>query len=184
MIKNFFSVLLLLAVLSVAGLVGCGNKDEAPAAGTATRTKALVPDSVVKEELEQAPLAEGEIEAPAESEVISPEHSGAVAAAAEVDPVETPASPEAAQPITQPVAVAGNGDFSLQLGSFTVARFAEEKAAQLRDLGHPATVEEAEVGGQIYHRVFIRGLADHQSAEKLGEELRSGLGLSYLIRRK
>jgi len=184
MIKKLFSVLLLLAVLSVAGLVGCGNKDETPAAGTATQTKALVPDSVVKEELEQAALVEGEIETPAEPEVTSPEHPGSAAAAAEVDPVVTPASAGTAQPKAQPVAVAGNGDFSLQLGSFTVARFAEEKAAQLRDLGHPATVEEAEVGGQMYHRVFIRGLADHQSAEKLGEELRSSLGLSYLIRRK
>ena len=135
----------------------------------------------MKEELELAPLAEGEIEVPAESEVTGPEHPGA---AAEVDPVEAPVSAKVARQKAQPVVVAGNGDFSLQLGSFTVARFAEEKAAQLRDLGHPATVEEAEVGGQMYHRVFIRGLADHQSAEKLGEELRSSLGLSYLIRRK
>ena len=65
-----------------------------------------------------------------------------------------------------------------------MASQAAEKAAQLRDLGYPGTVEEAEVRGILYHRVFIRGLEDRPSAEKLGEDLHTRLGLSYLVRRK
>jgi len=183
--KRTFLMPLLLISMFLYGLAGCGGKDETPPAANTSQQTAMVPDSVVESEdpADVQPVADipAEMAAP---QAASSEHPHAGEPAAEVKPVEAPAQEAAAAPPPPPSAPAGNGIFSLQLGSYTIAAFAEEKAAQLRDLGHPATVEEAEVGGQLYHRVFIRGLDDRQSAEKLGEELRSSLGLSYLIRRK
>lgn len=181
--RTVFIQFLLVAVLA-SGLWGCGGQEEAPPAAHTSQTQALVPDSVVQgEEAEpvevpaEAPMdvVEPQTKAPAEPKNAEP------VAPVEAVVVEVPAQAESI-PAT-PIAL-GDGIFSLQLGSYTVASFAEEKAAQLRDLGYPGTVEEAEVGGQSYHRVFIRGLADRQSAEKLGEDLHTQLGLSYLIRRK
>ncbi len=77
----------------------------------------------------------------------------------------------------------GSGRFSLQLGSFRRENNAVELAFKIKELGHPATVEVADVGGLTYHRVFVRGLADRNEAENLGEELRSGLGINYLVLR-
>lgn len=72
--------------------------------------------------------------------------------------------------------------YSLQLGSFTTAAAAQEKSSQLQSLGHTPTIEQAEVNGQLYHRLFIRGLKDRQTAENLGQELRRDLGLNYLVK--
>lgn len=180
--RSLFVKMLLLAVL-VWALVGCGGNDETPPAGNTSQTKALVPDSVVH--AEEAEVSESDpVELP-----ISEEAPAAVPEPpVETEPapvvVEAPA-PVSAEKFKSPVsATADAGIFSLQLGAYTVAAQAEEKAAQLRELGYPGTVEQAVVGGQLYHRVFIRGLSDRESAEKLGEELLSSLGLSYLIRRK
>ena len=173
--------IILIALLAWA-LIGCAGEDEAPPESQSSQTPALVPDSVAQdEEIEDVvPAADAPLEV-AEPQTDDPAQPLAEAPAEIVEEFSTPVVEEESTP---PPPAAGTGVFSLQLGSFTVAAFAEEKAAELRDLGHPATVEQAEVGGQLYHRVFIRGLSDRQSAEKLGEDLHSSLGLSYLIRRK
>ncbi len=182
--REIFIKLLLVAVLAW-GLIGCGGKDETPPAGTSTQTVALVPDSVADsaeaEVLEAAPEA---VVAEVESPTNSPAEPAPIPQVKAPEEVHSPVS--APQPVPAPKSepTQGQGLFSLQLGSYTNASQAAEKAAQLRDLGYPGTVEEAEVHGTIYHRVFIRGLADRPSAEKLGEDLHTRLGLSYLIRRK
>jgi len=174
--RNLLIILLLVTLLSWA-LGGCGKKDEAPAADNTSQTTAMVPGSVAQND---EPVA---VEPPVEIPVENVDNPAAVVEQPVAAVVEDP--PEAApETITPPPPAPGNGIFSLQLGSYTVAKFAQEKVVELRNLGYPATTEEAEVGGQIYHRVFIRGLSDRQSAEKLGEELHASLGLSYLIRRK
>jgi len=175
-------VKIILIVLLAWALVGCGDKDEAPPESQSSQTPALVPDSVAQDEdiLDVVPAAAEPLEV-AEPQSADPAQPLAEQPAEVVEEFSTPVVEEESTPPPPP---AGTGVFSLQLGSYTVAAFAEEKAAELRDLGHPGTVEQAEVGGQLYHRVFIRGLSDRQSAEKLGEELHSSLGLSYLIRRK
>ena len=181
--KNKLRVVCLLIALMALALVGCGGGDETPPAGNGSQTAALVPDSVVnsQEADEIAPPDAGPaaVDVPLTESTEAPKTSEP---AAVVKEVQTPVSVEKNQ--TAPPAPAGNGIYSLQLGSYTVGSMAEAKAAELRKLGHPATVEQADVGGQLYHRVFIRGLSDRKSAEKLGEELHASLGLSYLIRRK
>ncbi len=80
--------------------------------------------------------------------------------------------------------VDGNGTYSLQLGSFRSAENARAEAERIAALGHAPVVEVASLGGQTYHRVVLRGLADRNEAERLGENIRSQLGITYLIRQK
>ena len=181
-VKRKLLVSCLLVALVSGAVLGCGGKDDTPAPGNTSQSTALVPSSVIQDEESAADA----VEAVAPTEEVTPVSENPeqpVVAEQVVDAVaEHPdEAPEAIAP-TPPAP--GNGNFSLQLGSFTVAKFADEKVAQLRELGYPATTEEAEVGGQLYYRVFIRGLSDRPGAEKLGEELRGSLGLSYLIRQK
>ncbi len=121
--------------------------------------------------------------APSSSDVRQPEQPGRISPPA---PPTRPASPTASPTRTAPPAppIPGNGRFSLQLGSYKTAAYAEKKAQELRVQGHPATVERADVWGRIYYRVFIRGLADRTSAEILGDELRVEMGLDYLVRER
>ncbi len=176
----------------VVAMAGCGEKDDASVASETKQTKAMVPDLVTEDDLNDIP----DSSVPATD--VRPEgHQGTPSQLPE-NPAPETSEPAGEGKVTRVVPPAGqeepagdpppsatiSGPFSLQLGSFTVLAIAEEKAAQLRKMGHAATIEQAEVGGQLYHRLFIRGLADHKSAEKLGEELHSSLGLSYLVKRK
>jgi len=186
---------LILALSLTAFMVvvaGCGEKDDASVASETKQTKAMVPNSVTEDDLNDAtessvPAAdvrpEGHQGTPSQLPENPAPDTSEPAGEGEVPRVVPPAGQEerAANP---PPSATISGPFSLQLGSFTVLAIAEEKAVQLRKMGHGATIEQAEVGGQLYHRLFIRGLADHKSAEKLGEELHSSLGLSYLVKRK
>jgi DedD protein len=79
---------------------------------------------------------------------------------------------------------AADGPFSLQLGSFSSADNADRQANRIRDMGYNPGVEVATLGGQTYHRVVLRGLADRDEAERLGEHIRSQLEITYLIRQK
>jgi cell division septation protein DedD len=75
------------------------------------------------------------------------------------------------------------GLYSVQLGSFRKVDNALQLAGKISDAGYPATVEEALVHGETYHRVFVRGLGSGAEAENLGEELSRQLGISYLVLR-
>ncbi len=173
-------------------LSGCGQKEEIQPTNESTQTRALVPGSVSEKDLNKTTeMTDLELEQVAETK-----NDPVAAAAIPVNNEPVNLEEELASPSTQTPAgevsrvaetvPAGNnsGRYSLQLGSFTVLAIAEEKAAQLRKMGYWPTIERAEVGGQLYHRLFIRGLADRQSAEKLGEDLHTSLGLSYLVKRK
>jgi cell division septation protein DedD len=182
-VNRFGQLVLVLALVSLGGMMGCGGDDDALPESQTHQTKALVPDSTV--ENDELPTTDQDV-------VVQPEATEAVGAAIEQEPVVQPVenvqieeTPQVVEitPAASPEA-SGAGPFSLQLGSYTVASYAEEISSKLQNLGYPATVEQAEVGGTLYHRVFIRGLADRQIAENLGEELHSSQGLSYLIRRK
>jgi len=87
-------------------------------------------------------------------------------------------------PFNRPQVTTGNGAFSLQLGSFRNVDNAHAQVARIRELGYSPTVEVASLGGQTYHRVVLRGLADRSEAERFGEHVRSELGITYLIRQK
>jgi cell division septation protein DedD len=98
---------------------------------------------------------------------------------------EIRAQPSKTAPAKVPAAkkAAPGGAFSLQVGSFRQESNAVNLALKIRERGYQPVVEVAEVGGMAYHRVFIRGLADRTQAENIGEELRSGLGINYLVLR-
>ncbi|MBE0566782.1 MAG: SPOR domain-containing protein, partial [Krumholzibacteria bacterium] len=74
------------------------------------------------------------------------------------------------------------GTYSLQLGSFRSLDNARSLGARVEALGYAPVLESAVVGGQTYHRVLLRGLADRTEASRTGERLRSELGVTYLIR--
>ncbi len=183
------SVLLVVPVL----LAGCGGGDKEEQA-VVEKPHSMVPanlDTLIRETGvdTMAAGADAVVAAPEMTEI--PE-----APASEGDPTVAPAAPAPEdRPVTgtgpapaAPAAVprssaAGGGAYSLQLGSFRRLANAEQLADRVRELGYPARLEEAEVGGLTYHRVFIRGLDSRVAAESLGEELHSGLGIDYLVRR-
>ncbi|MCP4292109.1 MAG: SPOR domain-containing protein [bacterium] len=190
--KMFIFLVLALLVLMTSGCGGGDDKQVPESNQTITQTKAMVPGSVTENDLAEATDSDSALD-------VRPEGYGAESTAHPADrnnPAVKPSaeggqSPDGAIPEQKPTdapppppATKISGPFSLQLGSYTVKAIAEEKAADLRKLGHSATIEEAAVGGQLYYRVFIRGLADRPSAKNLGEDLHKSLGLSYLIKRK
>jgi len=75
------------------------------------------------------------------------------------------------------------GAFVLQLGSFRDEGNARGQVERLRTLGHQATIEVSNLGGQIYHRVVLLGLPDQSAASALGERIHAELGITYLVRR-
>ncbi len=185
-------IMALVLATSVVALAGCGDKDEAPVTSEIKQTKAMVPESVTEIDLDSATDShmqaadvrpEGYQGTPTQSTEHPVANTPEPVGEGEVGRAAPPAREVEQIPAAPPVPNI-SGPYSLQLGSFTVLAVAEEKAANLRELGYPATIEQAEVGGQLYHRLFIRGLADRKSAEKLGEDLHSSLGLSYLVKLK
>lgn len=76
-----------------------------------------------------------------------------------------------------------DGDYSLQLGSFTNLENARNQADRISALGYAPTIEESNLGGQVYHRVMLRGVGDMAEASRLGELIHSKLGIAYLVRR-
>jgi len=75
-----------------------------------------------------------------------------------------------------------DGAFSLQLGSFRSLDNARALLARIETLGYEPVLESVVLGGQTYHRVLLRGLADRAAASRTGEALRAELGITYLIR--
>ena len=105
---------------------------------------------------------------------------------------EIPAAKEQAAPVTEvPKAEArpstsvksSDGAYSLQLGSFTNMANARNQADRISALGYAPTIEESNLGGQIYHRIMLRGVGDMAEASRLGEHIHSKLGIAYLVRR-
>lgn len=194
---------LLLAPVVVLLLVasGCGqNSEESPPAARNTQTEAMVPDTVADRDpadttqsvhaSDPGDSVTVEIHAPAADGAKEQGRSGSTATADDpegeslVRPQTSRAGNSPPPPPPRKTLRAGSGRFSLQLGSYQRASFAEERAQLLRDRGHPATVEQAQVQGRLFHRVFIRGLEDRTAAINLGEELRGELGLDYLVRER
>ena len=94
------------------------------------------------------------------------------------------AKPEVSSPFHRPQVSVADGAFSLQLGSFRSAENARAQADRITGLGYAPVVEVATLAGHTYHRVVLHGLPDRDEAERLGEKIRSQLGVTYLIRRK
>jgi cell division septation protein DedD len=95
---------------------------------------------------------------------------------------QDPSALKAVAPARQ-AATASAGPFSLQLGSFTNVDNARKQGDRIRGLGHDPVIEASSLGGQIYHRVMLKGFRNQSEATRLGEKIRSELGIAYLVRR-
>lgn len=180
-----FSFLLypVLATLVILPGLGCGSgsQDDQAMPDPAPASRAMVPQN-------QAAVADSVM---ADSEVgqdLPTTETPGTAAALETG-TSSPtaghnaAAGEAVSP-PRPTITHTGGSYSLQLGSFGKIEGAERRVAALRTLGYAPVIETATVTGQTYHRVFLRGLPDQAAAEALGEQLRSEMGITYLIRRR
>jgi DedD protein len=180
----------LLLILALSLLAGCGGKDEAEAPAEET-SRAMVPaasdrpDSTVGEGLATYPETATEAGGTSNAGGVQDADGSAGATLQASKSVATQRAVAEAEKSTQaPQVVESAGTISLQLGSFRSAENARAEVKRIAALGHLPVVEVASLGGQTYHRVVLRGLADRNEAERLGENIRSQLGITYLIRQK
>jgi len=180
--------ILLWAICALVLAVGCGGKDE-PEPAPQPDSEAMVPvaagstlaGSAVIDTVAAAVTATTEPVGTSTSESVSPVVSTketATRSRAESAP-EAVSDPSSRTHVDHPA-----GDYSLQLGSFRSADNARARAERINTLGYTPAVEVATLGGQTYHRVVLRGLGDRDAAERIGEKIRSQLGITYLIRQK
>lgn len=164
----------------VWALAGCSGKDK-PDLTPQPSSQAMVPAAADSGAADTTGVAApGTMEAAGTSAaagVHSPDMDDTAVRAHE--PVEPVSNPFARSRVS-----AGTGAYSLQLGSFRSAANAEAEVARIAALGRTPDIEVATLGGQTYHRVVLHGLADRAEAERLGEEIHSQLGITYLIRQK
>ncbi len=181
-----------LSVVIAAGLLaGCGGKDEPEPAAQAKQPVGMVP---VEKGLEAGQTA-------ADTAATAGSDARETGTSATGGVLQAPATVEAAlkstatkaevsddsaarNPLSRPQLSNGTGAYSLQLGSFRSEENAWAQVLRIQELGYKPTVEVASLAGQTYHRVVLRGLADRNEAERLGEHVRSELGITYLIRQK
>ncbi len=158
------------AVAALGLIAGCGGKDEAEPVVQESR-QAMTPaaeDTAVADTLSVAPAPVTEQDT---LKAVAPSSVGSAEASA-------------GSPVHRPQPSAGKGGYSLQLGSFRSVDNARAQVERIQGLGLKPTVEVATLGGQTYHRVVLHGPADRSEAERLGEHIRSQLGITYLIRQE
>ncbi len=193
----FLVLVLALGVAAPAVLTGCGGGDQEESAAR-QKPAAMVPgaafdtaavDTGVISDMESAyeagtlPDADGVREDPAADEQTAPD------AVAEIKTIpaetETRSATSGTVSGTRPSTSVSSGDgtYSLQLGSFTNLANANKQADRISTLGYTPVIEESDLGGQIYHRVMLRGVGDMAEASRLGEYIHSELGIAYLVRR-
>lgn len=174
-----FAVVAFAAVALVA-LSGCGNGGEEEEA-VQQKPRAMVPggtaDTTVVDTasviVDESAYVAGTLSDPdgVTQDSVAPEKAEPAAGAAKTEN----------RPATS--VQSNNGGYSLQLGSFTNLENARNQADRIRALGYAPTIEESNLGGQIYHRVMLSGVGDMAEASRLGEHIHSKLGIAYLVRR-
>ena len=177
---------LLVAVGALALLGGCGGKDESESTAQANK-RSLQP--AVRDTAAVDSLAGRLDSGPPPGTSVAPRVSSSLAKdkptlRAAATAAGGGAKPEVNSPDHQPQVSSGDGAFSLQLGSFRNANYARVQAERINGMGYFPVIEVASLAGQTYHRVVLQGLPDRDEAERLGELIRSQLGITYLIRRK
>ena len=177
----------ILPMMILAGFIllvaGCGGGEDEQQAQPPQESRQMVPASL--DTTPPSPPAAVQDEVVAQDDAAAPDKEGDAAdqVMGETPPPPPPARearPVEVKTAARPAAPAG-GAYSLQLGSFQDEANARARVARIQELGFEAGVEEALVKGQLYHRVFVRGLASRDQAEKLGEDLRAELGIDYLV---
>lgn len=154
----------------------------------------------VEVEVPEAPLLDREPIAPVEPAQLPP--APTVAAMPETlesspeEPVTAPEPAPAAEPAPAPEAVvaapeptpaptpappAANGDWVIQLGSFSSAANAEGLSQTLRTQGYNAYTHAVTVQGKAITRVYVGPLASREAANRLRDELERKRGNKGLV---
>ncbi len=182
--RNLPWVLFLVFIVALcAAFCGCGNggedKDavqEKPRAmvpgGTGDTTVVDIADTSVTESAYVAGTLTDS--GGVREDSVSPEQAAPVKDVTDIQKAET-------RPSTSVKST--DGAYSLQLGSFTNLANARNQADRIKALGYAPVIEESNLGGQIYHRIMLRGVGDMAEASRLGEHIHSKLGIAYLVRR-
>jgi len=177
---------LLVAVGALALVASCGGKDESEPTAQANQRSLLagardtaVVDSLVGRS-DSGPPSGTSVAPRVSSSVAKDKPTLRAAATSEGGGARL----EVNNPVHRPQVPSGAGAFSLQLGSFRSANNARVQAERINEMGYFPVIEVASLAGQTYHRVMLHGLPDRNESERLGELIRSQLGITYLIRRK
>ena len=104
--------------------------------------------------------------------------AGSLPAATPPAAVAAPAAPPPAAP--PPAALPGNGDWGVNIASYPVADAAQKQAQQLHAAGFAASVQQAQVKGQTWYRVQLRGYASADAARAASAELQARFGYQGL----
>lgn len=113
------------------------------------------------------PAADSVSEAPA---AVAPPEPVAPIAAPIPEPVAAPAAPAPA-PTATPAPATTQGDWVIQLGSFSAAANADRFKQTLLEQGYNAYTVTASADGKSVTRVFVGPLLDRESANRLRDEL-------------
>jgi len=89
-----------------------------------------------------------------------------------------PLPPSAATPAAAPAAAAaapppGNGEWGVNVASYPAGDAAQRQAQQLQAAGFAAAVQQAQVKGQTWYRVQLRGYASAEAARAAAAELQA-----------
>jgi rare lipoprotein A len=103
---------------------------------------------------------------------------GAPRTAVPIVPVSIPPSPAAPDPTPST-----DGLFAVQVGAFSSRARAESLRETLAREGDPATVTEAQVGGDVFFRVRVGPYADRQAARGMAQRLASRGYRSVVVER-
>ncbi|HWY23373.1 MAG TPA: SPOR domain-containing protein [Nevskia sp.] len=98
-------------------------------------------------------------------------------AAGSAPPAAPPVSPS---PVPPPPAPPGNGEWGVNIASYPVEDAAQKQAQQLRAAGFAAAVQQAQVKGQSWYRVQLRGYASAEAARAASAELQARFGYQGL----
>ncbi|MDR3418957.1 MAG: SPOR domain-containing protein, partial [Nevskia sp.] len=92
-------------------------------------------------------------------------------AAAEPKPAPPPAPPHKPE-----APAAGAEDWGINVASYAAADDAARQVQQLRSAGYPASVQQAQVRTQTWHRVQLRGYGSAAAARAAADELQTRFG--------
>ncbi|MBF0296533.1 MAG: SPOR domain-containing protein [Magnetococcales bacterium] len=95
----------------------------------------------------------------------------------EAAPAPAPPAAPAAQPAPVKVATTPGREFVFKMGSYQERSNAEGLIRKLADLALPMYTEEIEIGGRVFHRVWVGPFADEAAARDASEQIAKQPGL-------
>ncbi|HZR35732.1 MAG TPA: SPOR domain-containing protein [Nevskia sp.] len=97
----------------------------------------------------------------------------AAAAPSAAPPAPAPAPPGGSEPPPQTPPPPGNGDWGVNVASYPAQDAAQKQVQQLRAAGFAAAVQQAQVKGQTWYRVQLRGYPTPDAARAASEQLQA-----------